>query len=215
MISALQRIGSVGIVPVIRAAGVDEAMFAVDAIYAAGIPVVELTMTIPNAPAAISKVLALYGERIVVGAGTVLNADDALRCLDAGAHFLVSPGLSIPVLNTARNAGALAIPGILTPTELMHALSEGASVVKVFPCSSAGGPQHLKALHGPFPDIALIPTGGVNPANATDYIRAGAFALGVGGNLGSASKHGGYSSITDMAKKLMAAVQTARNTSQI
>ncbi len=209
----LQRIGEIGIVPVIRAAGVDEAVRAVDAIYEGGIPIVELTMTIPDAPRAIEKVLRKYGDAIIAGAGTVTTANDALRCIDAGANFLVSPGLSVPVMATARKLGVLAIPGAFTPTEVMNALAEGARAIKIFPCSSGGGPQHLKALHGPFPEIALIPTGGVNRSNAAEYLKAGAFALGAGGDLidSATLRNGDTSTTIEAARALVAAVQTARS----
>jgi 2-dehydro-3-deoxyphosphogluconate aldolase / (4S)-4-hydroxy-2-oxoglutarate aldolase len=212
MDSTLQRIGEVGIIPVIRAANVDEALRAVDAIYAGGIPIVEITMTIPDAPRALAKVLRQYGETIVAGAGTVLTTDDAMRCLDVGANFLVSPGLSIPVMAVARDLKVLAIPGALTPTEIMNALTEGARAIKVFPCSSAGGARHLKALRGPFPHVALIPTGGVNSSNAAEYIAAGAFALGAGGDLidSESLTSGDTSKITNAAKDLVEAVRAAR-----
>jgi len=180
---ALTRIKEVGIVPVVRAASFEEAQQAVEAICAGGIPVVEITMTVPNATGVIRQVVRQYGDEVLTGAGTVVNSKQAAECLDAGADFLVSPGLSIPVLRAAHVLGKLAIPGALTPTELMVASSEGARAIKIFPCGSLGGPNYIKALKGPFPLALLIPTGGVNLSNAADYIAAGAFALGVGSDL--------------------------------
>src|SRR4051794_24366530 len=174
----LRRIGEIGIVPVIRAQSVEESLRAVDAICAGGIPIVEITLTVPDAIRVIQTVIKRYGETVLTGAGTVTTAADAQRCLDAGAKFLVSPGLSVPVMRCAAERGVLAIPGAFTPTEVMTAMAEGAHVIKIFPCSSGGGPPHLKALLGPFRELALIPTGGVNASNAQQYLAAGAFALG-------------------------------------
>lgn len=209
----LSRIAEVGIIAVIRAGSADEALRAVDAICAGGIPLVEITMTIPDAPRVIARTVKLHANAVVVGAGTVTSAGDAQRCIDAGAKFLVSPGLCVPVLTAAKELNILAIPGAFTPTEVMNALEVGARAIKIFPCSSGGGPKHLKALHGPFPNIALIPTGGVNASNAGDYMAAGAFALGVGGDLidAAALRNGNTQSTTDAAKELVAAVKAARS----
>jgi 2-dehydro-3-deoxyphosphogluconate aldolase/(4S)-4-hydroxy-2-oxoglutarate aldolase len=209
----LARIAQAGVIPVIRAASADEALRAVEAIYAAGIPIVEVTMTVPDAARAIARTRELHGDDVVVGAGTVTSAEDARRCIDAGASFLVSPGLSVSVLTTAREMNILAIPGAFTPTEVMNAVEAGARAIKIFPCSSGGGPKHLKALRGPFPHVALIPTGGVNASNAADYIEAGAFALGAGGDLldTAALRNGETGSTTNAAKELLAAIHAARS----
>jgi len=209
---AVRKIGEVGIIPVVRASSADEAHAGVGAVCAGGIPIVEITMTVPDAPEVIRRVAQHYGNTVLVGAGTVLTADDATRCLDAGAEFLVSPGLSIPVLRAAKTRGKLAIPGALTPTELMNAAAEGASLVKVFPCGSAGGPDHLRSLRAPFPKMKLIPTGGVSIANASEYIAAGAFALGVGSDLVNlaALRRGESSQIEEAARAIVEAVRRAR-----
>lgn len=179
----LKRIGEIGIVPVLRAGSSQHALDAVEAIEAGGIPIVEITMTVPNAIATIREVAQRCGDRVLVGAGTVCNAAQARECLDAGAQFLVSPGLSVAVLEVARTLGALAIPGALTPTEIMAAAEGGAKVIKIFPCGSVGGPKYIKALRGPFPDLHFIPTGGVSPANAPEFFASGAFAIGMGSDL--------------------------------
>lgn len=179
----LKRIGEIGIVPVVRAGSSQHALDAVEAIEAGGIPIVEITMTVPNAIATIREVAQRCGDRVLVGAGTVCNAAQARECLDAGAQFLVSPGLSVAVLEVARTLGALAIPGALTPTEIMAAAEGGAKVIKIFPCGSVGGPKYIKALRGPFPDLHFIPTGGVSPANAPEFFASGAFAIGMGSDL--------------------------------
>jgi 2-dehydro-3-deoxyphosphogluconate aldolase/(4S)-4-hydroxy-2-oxoglutarate aldolase len=210
----LRKIGEIGIVPVVRAASFEEARQAVDAICAGGIFVIEITMTVPNAPAVIREVVRKYGDTVLTGAGTVLNFEQARECLDAGAEFLVSPGLSVPVLHAAQASGKLAIPGALTPTELMAASLEGARVIKIFPCENMGGAKYIRALKAPFPRVELIPTGGVKLSNAAQYIAVGAFALGVGADLVNvaALRDGRAQEITDAAKKLVEAVRLARET---
>jgi 2-dehydro-3-deoxyphosphogluconate aldolase/(4S)-4-hydroxy-2-oxoglutarate aldolase len=208
-----QRIGEIGIIPVVRAATVEEARAAVGAICAGGIPIVEITMTVPDAPAVIRHVVSHYGSKVLVGAGTVLTEEQAEQCLDAGAEFLVSPGTSIPVMRAAKARGKLSIPGALTPTELMTACTEGARLVKIFPCGNMGGPDYIKALRAPFPAVGLIPTGGVHLGNAAEYIAAGAFALGVGADLVNlaALRKGDSQKIIDSAKALVEAVRLARS----
>ena len=172
-----KRIEEVGLVPVIRAGSPEEARFAADAIYEGGISVAEITMTVPGALDVISD-LARNVPGVLIGAGTVLNAESARRCLEAGAQFLVSPGLHLKTVEHAVHHKVLIIAGALTPTEIMAAWEAGADFVKVFPCSNVGGPSYLRALKGPFPDIPLVPTGGVNLETAQDFLRAGAAALG-------------------------------------
>jgi 2-dehydro-3-deoxyphosphogluconate aldolase/(4S)-4-hydroxy-2-oxoglutarate aldolase len=208
----IRRIGEIGIVPVVRAATVEDATRAVEAICAGGIPIVEITMTVPNATSVIRQVASTHGKAALIGAGTVTTSEQAKKCIDAGAEFLVSPGLSVPVLSVAQACGKLAIPGALTPTELMHAQENGAKLIKIFPCGNVGGAKYLQSLRGPFPHAALIPTGGVNAATAADYIAAGAFALGIGGDLVNAAalREGNLAKITQAAQELVQAVQEAR-----
>jgi 2-dehydro-3-deoxyphosphogluconate aldolase / (4S)-4-hydroxy-2-oxoglutarate aldolase len=212
--SAIQRIHEVGIVPVVRASSVDEARRAVDAICAGGIPVIEITMTVPDAGNIIRQVVRQYGSNVLTGAGTVVTADQAKMCLDAGAEFLVSPGLSTAVVETAAARGKAAIPGALTPTEVMAALDAGATAIKIFPCGSVGGPKYLKSLRAPFPEPRFIPTGGVNVSNAAEYIAAGAFALGVGADLVdlAALRNNQAQKIVETARALVEAVRAARET---
>ena len=212
MEEVIARIGEIGIVPVIRAATVAEATRAVEAIAAGGIPIVEITMTVPNAVSVIHQVAGRFGASLLVGAGTITTAEQAKLSIDAGAQFLVSPGLSIPVLSVAQACGVLAIPGALTPTELMHAQENGAKLVKIFPCDNVGGPRYVKSLRGPFPKAALIPTGGVNAANAGDFIAAGAFAVGAGSELvnRTALRDGNFAQITETAREFVRAVLSAR-----
>jgi 2-dehydro-3-deoxyphosphogluconate aldolase / (4S)-4-hydroxy-2-oxoglutarate aldolase len=208
----IQRIAEIGIVPVVRAASVEEANRAVEAICAGGIPVVEITMTVPNAVSVIREVAKQRGHDVLIGAGTVINAEQAEACFSAGARFLVSPGLSLPVLESAKRHSKLAIPGALTPTELMAAQEHGATLVKIFPCGNVGGAKYLKSLKAPFPHASLIPTGGVNAANAAEFIAAGAFALGVGADLvdAMALREGNLDKITGAARELVNAVASAR-----
>jgi len=208
----VRRIGEVGIIPVIRAATVDEALRAVEAIGAGGIPVVEITMTVPNAIAAIREVAQQHAGKVLVGAGTVVTAEQAELCIRAGAEFLVSPGLSAAVLSVAHSCAKLAIPGALTPTELMNAHDHGARLVKIFPCGNVGGAKYLKSLRAPFPNALLIPTGGVNAGNAADFIAAGAFALGVGADLvdAEALRQGNLQKISSAAQELVHAVNVER-----
>src|ERR1700722_15225674 len=208
----IRRIEEIGIVPVVRAATVEEATRAVEAICAGGIPVVEITMTVPNAVSVIREVAQQYRDKVLIGAGTVTTAEQAESCFRAGAEFLVSPGLAASVLSVARAAEKLAIPGALTPTELMNAHDHGARLVKIFPCGNLGGPKYLRSLKAPFPNAQLIPTGGVNAANAADFIAAGAFALGVGADLvdAAALREGNMKKVCSAARELVNAVKAAR-----
>jgi 2-dehydro-3-deoxyphosphogluconate aldolase / (4S)-4-hydroxy-2-oxoglutarate aldolase len=208
----IRRIGEIGIVPVVRAATVEDATRAVEAICAGGIPILEITMTVPNAVSVIRHVIREHGSAALIGAGTVTTAEQADQCIRAGAEFLVSPGLSTHVLAVAQACAKLAIPGALTPTELMHAQDHGAKLIKIFPCGNVGGAKYLQSLKAPFPHASLIPTGGVNAANAADYVAAGAFALGVGGDLidAAALRAGDLAKITQAARKLVQVVLAAR-----
>jgi 2-dehydro-3-deoxyphosphogluconate aldolase/(4S)-4-hydroxy-2-oxoglutarate aldolase len=203
----IRRIGEIGIMPVIRAANPAEALRAVEAICAGGISIVEITMTVPDAPRVLREVARANSE-FLVGAGTVLNAEQAEICIDAGARFLISPGLAPEVIRTAAIHGVLAIPGAFTPSEVMAALELGVEVIKIFPCGSGGGPSHIKALRGPFPDCRFIPTGGVSLKNAEEYFSAGAFALGIGAELAdlAALRKNEPHRITEAAKSLTAIV---------
>jgi 2-dehydro-3-deoxyphosphogluconate aldolase / (4S)-4-hydroxy-2-oxoglutarate aldolase len=210
----VRRIGDSGIIPVVRASSADEAKRAVDIICAAGIQVIEVTMTVPGAPAVIREVVRQYSRKVLTGAGTVLTEEQAKQCLDAGAEFLVSPGFAPAVLHAAAADTKLAIPGALTPTELMSAQAEGATVVKIFPCGNVGGAKYLKSLRAPFPDAQLIPTGGVNVSNAAEYIAVGAFALGIGADLVdlAALRQGQTQKILEAAQALVETVRQARGT---
>jgi 2-dehydro-3-deoxyphosphogluconate aldolase / (4S)-4-hydroxy-2-oxoglutarate aldolase len=209
--AALKRALATGIIPVIRAATAEDALFAAEAVLAGGIDIAEITMTVPGATTVVAR-LAKDMPEILVGAGTVLNVDAAQRCLDAGAQFLVSPGLNLKTVEYAQKQNVLMIAGALTPTEVMSAWESGADLVKIFPCSQVGGASYIRALKGPFPDIPLVPTGGVNLDTCADFIAAGASALGVGGELivKEAIRHRYAAMISELARQMLQAVQAAR-----
>jgi 2-dehydro-3-deoxyphosphogluconate aldolase/(4S)-4-hydroxy-2-oxoglutarate aldolase len=169
------------VIPVVRTSTATLAATAVDWLREAGFRIFEITMTVPEAPALIRTLAAEPG--LLVGAGTVPDATAAEACLAAGARFLVTPWLDPAVVAAARHAGACALPGALTPTEVRAALAAGADAVKIFPASSAGGPAHIRALRAVFPEVPFCPTGGVEPGNAQDYLAAGAAFVGIGGSL--------------------------------
>lgn len=208
----LRRINEIGIVPVVRANSVDEALRAVAAIKEGGVPVLEITMTVPGALRVIEEVGARYGEDVLVGAGTVLDPETARACIAAGARFVVSPSLNLATIELCRRYGVAVMPGALTPTEVLTAWQAGADVVKVFPCDAMGGAKYLRALKAPFPQIELIPTGGVSLANAGEFISAGAWAIGIGSELVDlkAIKANQQERITNTARDLLDSVRNAR-----
>jgi 2-dehydro-3-deoxyphosphogluconate aldolase/(4S)-4-hydroxy-2-oxoglutarate aldolase len=179
----LRRIKDVGLLPVLRAASADEALALAWAIEAGGISAIEVTMTVPGAIQVIEILVREAGDRILIGAGTVLDPETARACMLAGAEFIVSPSLNLKTIEICHRYSVAIIPGALTPTEVVTAWEAGADVVKVFPCSAMGGAKYLKALKAPFPQIELIPTGGVSLSTAAEFLAAGAFALGVGADL--------------------------------
>jgi 2-dehydro-3-deoxyphosphogluconate aldolase/(4S)-4-hydroxy-2-oxoglutarate aldolase len=156
-----------------------------------------------------------FGERALIGVGTVLDAKQAQACLDAGARFVVSPGLDLPTIELVRSRSVPMLPGALTPTEVITAWKAGADVVKIFPCSAMGGAKYLKALKSPLPQVKLLPTGGVNASTAHEYLAAGAAALGIGSELvdASALAAGKLSLITERARELVDAVARYRESS--
>ena len=201
----------------IRASSARKAIAAAEAVCAGGIPLLEVTMTVPGAYEAIKELTKTLGREVLIGAGTVLDAKTAGRCLDAGATFLVTPGLKLETVKFANDHGMVILAGALTPTEIITAWEAGSDFVKVFPCSSVGGASYIKALKAPLPQIPLVPTGGVNLNTAADFIRNGSAALGVGGELvlTSALDSGNTAEITELAKKYVAIVQQARQGEQV
>jgi 2-dehydro-3-deoxyphosphogluconate aldolase/(4S)-4-hydroxy-2-oxoglutarate aldolase len=181
--STKETIERSGIIPVLRARSGGEARALVDALVAGGIAVMEVTMTVPGAVDLLRALKSEYGARLLLGAGTVTTAAEAEATIAAGAEFVVSPSLHLEVIAATRARGKISIPGALTPTEAITAWRAGADYVKIFPCSAVGGASYLKALLAPFPELKLIPTGGVTLQTAADFLRAGARALGVGSDL--------------------------------
>ena len=173
----------VGLIPVLRARNAGQAHAAVQAIIAGGISVVEVTMTVPGAVDLLAELKSEYGTKLLLGAGTVTTAEQADATIDAGAEFVVSPSFHPAVVAVTKARKKLSIPGALTPTEVVTAWDAGADYVKIFPCSAVGGASYLKSLLAPFPHLRLIPTGGVTLETAASFIKAGARALGVGGDL--------------------------------
>jgi 2-dehydro-3-deoxyphosphogluconate aldolase/(4S)-4-hydroxy-2-oxoglutarate aldolase len=208
----MERIRAVGIVPVVRAGSMDEALAAVEAIRAGGIPILEITLTVPGAVQIIAGLAARIGDEALIGAGTVLDAESARACIDAGARFVVSPALDIPTIEACRALDVPIFPGALTPTEIVTAWKAGASAVKVFPANAVGGASYLKSVKAPLPQIELIPTGGVSLKTVAELIAAGAFALGVGADLVdlAALRRGEATAITRKAQEYVAAVAAAR-----
>jgi 2-dehydro-3-deoxyphosphogluconate aldolase/(4S)-4-hydroxy-2-oxoglutarate aldolase len=211
-----RRICEIGIVPVVRAASARQGMQAVEAVCAGGIPIVEITMTVPNAIELISQLVKSLGSKALVGAGTVTDAGTAQQCIDAGAEFLVSPGFDSETVKLANRAGKLIMAGALTPTEVITAWKAGSDLVKIFPCGSVGGAKYIKALKAPLPHIPIVPTGGVNLATAADFIQAGAAALGIGGELVSpaALQSGNANEIVEAARKFVSIVLETREQMQ-
>jgi 2-dehydro-3-deoxyphosphogluconate aldolase/(4S)-4-hydroxy-2-oxoglutarate aldolase len=205
------RIREVGIVPVVRAQSADEAMQVVEAIREGGVPLLEITMTVPGALAVIEKVVARFPD-VLVGAGTVLDPETARACMLAGARFVVSPSLNLATIETCRRYSVPVMPGALTPTEVVTAWTAGADVVKVFPCGALGGASYLKSLKAPLPQIEMIPTGGVSVKTAADFIQAGAMALGVGADLvdTKAIREGNLQVVVAKAREYVRIVREAR-----
>ena len=210
----IQQIREIGLVPVVRASSADEAMRAIEAIRKGGVSVLEITMTVPGALSVIEQVSARYGAEVLVGAGTVLDADTARACILAGAQFVVSPALNLETIECCRRYGIAVMPGALTPTEVVQAWTAGADFVKVFPAGAVGGASYIKALKAPLPQIELVPTGGVSLKTAADFIKAGASALGVGADLVDikAIRENQDNIVTERARQFVEIVRQARQT---
>jgi 2-dehydro-3-deoxyphosphogluconate aldolase / (4S)-4-hydroxy-2-oxoglutarate aldolase len=175
-------IKEIGIIPAVRVSSAEEAHFAAEAISSGGIPIVEITLTVPGAVELIAH-LVRYHPEMVVGAGTVLSAETAAQCVDAGASFLTAPGFDLAVVEFAAKKNMAVLPGALTPTEVVTAWKAGSDFVKVFPCAEVGGEKYIRALKSSLPQVSLIAAGGVNQQTAASYILSGATAIGVGTEL--------------------------------
>jgi 2-dehydro-3-deoxyphosphogluconate aldolase/(4S)-4-hydroxy-2-oxoglutarate aldolase len=208
----VQRIVRIGILPVVRAASAAEAIAVGDAIAAGGIEALEITMTVPDALKVVRDVVARYGDRLLIGAGTVLDAEQARECIAAGARFIVSPIADDETIAACRRADVAALPGALTPTEVVRAWRAGADLVKVFPCGAAGGASYIKSLKAPLPQIPLVPTGGVTLETVGAFFTAGASAVGVGADLCDlgAIRRGQPDKVTAASRAYARAVEAAR-----
>jgi 2-dehydro-3-deoxyphosphogluconate aldolase / (4S)-4-hydroxy-2-oxoglutarate aldolase len=202
----------IGIVPIVRTNSAESAIRSIEAVYAGGVKCAEITMTVPGALKALEKIADALGDKMILGAGTVLDPETARACMLAGARFLVTPALKLSTIECAHRYSVPIFPGSLTPTEVQTAWEAGAAAVKVFPCGNMGGAKYIKALKGPFPQIEMIPTGGVNLDTTADFIQAGACAVAVGSELIDAAtiKAGTYDVFTARAQQYLAAVRAAR-----
>jgi 2-dehydro-3-deoxyphosphogluconate aldolase/(4S)-4-hydroxy-2-oxoglutarate aldolase len=207
------RIEEIGIFPGIRVKTADQALYAAETLYHAGIPVAEITMTVPGAIEVIRKLAQSFPE-MIVGAGPVLDKGTAERCLDAGATFLTSTGFVPEVIESALKRDVVAIPGALTPTEVIAAWKSGADFVKIYPTAPVGGDMYIRSLKVPLPQVKLIAAGGVNQQNATNFIRAGASSIGVGVELlpRDAVQRRQDHRIHELARRFLAFVAEARTT---
>ncbi len=206
------RMVSEGLIPVVRVSSAQEAMDVSDAIKEGGGSLIEITMSVQGAIDVIKELTRKYKDEIIMGAGTILDPETARAALLAGAQFIVTPTLNLDVIQLAHRYSAVVVPGAMTPTEILTAWNAGADMVKVFPAAQLGGPEYIKALRGPLPQILYVPTGGVNLQNAGAFIKAGATALGVGGELvdKKAVKEKKFNVITENTRAFLKAVREAR-----
>lgn len=209
-----ETIERVGLIPVLRAKNAAQAHAVVKALMEGGVTIVEVTMTVPGAVDVLRELSAEYGEKLLLGAGTVTTAKEAEETIAAGAEFIVSPSFHAEVVAATKAAGKISAPGALTPTEAITAWRAGADYVKIFPCSAVGGASYLKSLLAPFPHLKLIPTGGVTLETAASFLKAGARALGVGSDLVNlaAIEEGRPEKISATARAYQRTVEEARQT---
>lgn len=208
----LARVLNSRIVAVVRSTHVGQLTDVAEALMAGGVEVIEITFTVPRAHRVLEQMADRLGDKILLGAGTVLDSETARTALLAGAKFIVSPTLNLDVIRLCQRYDKLVLPGALTPTEVLTAWEHGADIVKIFP-SDLTGPPYLKALHGPLPQIRLMPTGGVNLLTAADFLRSGACALGIGGSLveAEAVAAGNMARIESLARQYVQVVRETRN----
>lgn len=207
----LARIQRTGIIPVLRALSTEEALAIVEALTAGGIDVIEVTMTVPGAVDIIRKLSRARAD-LLIGAGTVLDPETARNCMQEGAQFIVTPVTNVATIEICQKHSIAVFPGALTPTEIFTAWQAGGDAIKVFPASAMGGAPYLRSLKAPLPQVELIPTGGISTATAADFLRAGAFALGVGVDLcdSSAIAEGRPERITQTARQYLQTVAAFR-----
>lgn len=207
-----ESIRNIGIIPAVRVSSAEEAHFAAECVTGGGIPIVEITMTVPEAVKLIAHLVS-HHKKMVVGAGTVLDIETARQCVEAGANFLTAPGFETALVEFAAAHDVAVLPGALTPSEVVSAWKAGADFVKVFPCAQVGGDKYIKALKTALPRIPLIAAGGVNQQNVANFILAGATAIGVGTELipADAIEQREADRIRELARRFMAFVKDARD----
>jgi 2-dehydro-3-deoxyphosphogluconate aldolase/(4S)-4-hydroxy-2-oxoglutarate aldolase len=208
----VRRLKELGIVPIVRTTNAEAAVRAVEAIAEGGIPCAEITMTVDGAIRALETVADKFGDKVILGAGTVLDPETARACMLAGAQFFVTPSLNTKTIEIAKRYSKAIFPGALTPTEILAAWQAGADAIKIFPCSALGGAKYIKALKGPFPHIEMVPTGGVNLETIGEFFAAGCSAVGVGSELvdNKTVSSGKYEVFTERARQFMKSVAAAR-----
>jgi 2-dehydro-3-deoxyphosphogluconate aldolase/(4S)-4-hydroxy-2-oxoglutarate aldolase len=208
----LRSILDIGVVPVVRTSSAESAILAIEAVYRGGIRAAEITMTVPGAIKALEKLADAFGDKLVLGAGTVLDPETARICMLAGAQFFVTPALNLKTIEMAKRYSKIIMPGALTPTEIVAAWEAGADCVKVFPCGALGGAKYIKSLKAPLPHIEMVPTGGVSLETTADFLRAGAAAVAVGAELIDAKtiSQGRYEVFEERARQFLAEVAKAR-----
>ncbi len=209
---ALKLIHDTGLIPIIRVESADIAFNVADAFLEGGVNIIEVTMSVPGAVDVVRQLVDKFGDKVLIGTGTVVDGAMAEEVIKAGSEFVVSPNYSRDLIETVVKHGKPIIPGALTPTEIYDAYTMGADAVKVFPCGNVGGAAYLKALRGPLPQIPLVPTGGVNLDTAGPMIDAGAFALGVGSAITDkkAISEGRFEVITENVRKFLEIVKKHR-----
>ncbi|MBE0527288.1 MAG: bifunctional 4-hydroxy-2-oxoglutarate aldolase/2-dehydro-3-deoxy-phosphogluconate aldolase, partial [Candidatus Thorarchaeota archaeon] len=209
---AMKLIYDTGLIPIIRVETDEIAFKVADAFLEVGMNIIEVTMSVPGAVDVVKKLVEQFGNKVLIGTGTVVDGKMAREVIKAGSHFIVSPNYSKDLIDTAHEFSKPIIPGALTPTEIYNAYSLGADAVKVFPCGDVGGASYLKAIRGPLPQIPLVPTGGVDLETAGPMLDAGAFALGVGGAITDkkAISQGNFEIITENVRKFIDIVKERR-----
>ena len=211
--TAIARIREVGVIPIVRTTSTEDAFRAAEAIINGGIGIAEITMTVPNAIRVMERLAERFGDKVLLGAGTILDPESCRAAFFAGAEFIVTPSLDVRVIEMARRHSKTCMPGAMTATEAVTAWQAGADFVKIFPCGPIGGPSYIKALRGPFPNIEFVPTGGVTLESTPAYIKAGAAAVAVGGELVDmkAVQAGKLDVIAQNARQFVEAVRSARS----
>lgn len=210
-LSVMQKMINSGVIAVVRAENWKEALRIAESVKAGGIKAIEVTMTVPGALEAIEELSGTYTqEQLIIGAGTVLDAETARAAILAGAEFIVSPALNIDLVKMCNRYQKVSMPGAMSIGEIIEVMEAGGDFVKFFP-GSAFGPEIIKAIKGPLPYAPLVPTGGVSLANIADWIKAGCEAVGIGGELTKGAKTGDYDLITNTAKSFVEAVSNARS----